>query len=446
MLKSEDGVEIGSTVRVTSEVHLSPKMGKKRGTVVSIARKSLVAMTSDQTGFLSLVMDDLAPEPLGKFHKFLVAPQFNSVGVEVKECEAPACNTTPLLEFETVDHAEDCAPITGCTNAHLVQRYKEYGDQLLLKNDYTAAIAYYEAALSFVSSKFDDIGSTIVTRKKGHCVIAEVDCVEAEEKETKYDVTYLNNDEEEATISEKLILFSVWMKDVHNLQTRILLNLSRCLLKLSDVDITRGNASCVGEKTSIANSRQERYRLSAVLGTSIAIAISEYRALESSDEIASEIESLIEKARIVRSKAFLGLRKLPNANKDAKKVLAKNPSSRGAQSLLKELKVFEAYNKSVDKKLSREVCRWVQTATNSSKGSDAMDRVGDSVSDNESEDEGIQEGSDTSEKISRYENIPPSSSIELGRLVRGISMELVGVIAFLIAMWIVYPTTDQRVK
>lgn len=449
---------IGSTVRVPSKVHITPKPGLKKqrrhnsdggssssstdNIVITVARRSIVAMHSDDTEYLSLVMDDLAPIPLnGRKEKFLVAPMFNSVGVEVRECEALACDVSPLLEFEQEEHNMLDDTIATTNNAQeLVQKYKEYGDQLLRLNDYTSAISYYEAALSFVSSKFDNVGGTLVVRRKGHPVIAEVDCVDSDEAgNSQYDLTYLSG--EEATVSEKSILLAVWTEDVLSLQTKILLNLSRCLLKLADVDSTRGNASCVGEKigASAASSRRERYRQSAVLGCSIAMALCEYHMLECSDDSAFELDSLVEKARIVRARAFLGLMKMPNATIDAKKVISKNPSNREAQSLLVEIKAVEAHTKSVDKKLSKEVCRWVQTATTSSNGTEAMGRMNeDSVSDNEESDvSDVGDDSNDGKKM-------PTSDVDFWRLARGISMEIAGTIAFVIAMWVIYPRPKDQ--
>ncbi|KAL7540469.1 hypothetical protein ACHAXR_010583 [Thalassiosira sp. AJA248-18] len=430
--------DIGVTIRVTSKV--SPDPGQRRhlpgiggANIVSVARRAIVAMRSDESGLLSLVMDDLAPVPLGR-DKFLVAPMFNSVGVEVKECEAAPSDVMPLLTFEQDDHAaEDIAVVTTKNVSGLVQKYKGYGDQMLRLSDYTSAISYYEAALSFVSSKIGKIGGTLVVRRKGHSVIAEVDCVENDEKNNPlYDVTYLSG--EEAQVSQKAVLLAVWTRDVSFLQTRVLLNLSRCLLKLADVDTTRGNASCVGENIASAkNSRQERYRLAAVLGCSISLALCEYHALESSTGSAADLDSLVEKARIVRSRAFLGLRKLPNAKGDAKKA----QTNREAQVLLSEIKAIEAYNKSVDKKLAKEVCLWVETATNDSSSNENGAEAGEkndsvsSVCENETETKKGCHVQDTKDDL-------------ILRWVKGVSTEIIGMVAFLVAMWVVYPANVQE--
>ena len=83
----------------------------------------------------------------------------------------------------------------------------------------------------------------------------------------------------------------------------------------------------------------------------------EYLVASSSASATSDLISLIVKARIVRSRAFLGLRKIPNATMDVKKVLVLDSTNREAQRLLSEIDDAKAYIKSIDKKLSREVCR-----------------------------------------------------------------------------------------
>lgn len=357
MSKNKDkGLGVGSTVRLTSKIRLPPKVGA--GTravreVLTIARRSVVA-TEDERGCISLVQEDIIPTPLAGTSHFLIAPTINgSSAQEVDECEADVSNVSPLLEFEEVEGAS----IEGD-----IALYKGYGDQLFRINDYTWAISYYEAALYSVSSTFD-VGSVLVVRRSGHSVIAEVDCLE----NGTFDVTFQSGNEE-ANISRKAIIMALWTLDVSFLQPKILLNLSRCLLKLADFDSSRSNS--LGK-----SSRQDKFRQSAVLGCSAAITICEYHSIEASIESRSELDSLIDKARIVRSRAFMQLRKYPNATADAKKVLVRNATNRDAQGILNEIKAAQAYSKSIDKKLSKEVCRWVQSATESTVGSEALRRT-----------------------------------------------------------------------
>ena len=294
----------------------------------------------------------------------------------------------------------------------------------------------YEAALNFVSANTNvEIGGTVLVNREGHSTIAEVDYIEENDGNNTYDVTLLSGDE--ATINRKDILLAVWSKDDTFKQIKILLNLSRCLLKLADTDTTRGNSSCVGElKSSTIKTRQEKYRLRAVLGSSLALTLCEYHELESSDETSLELTSLMEKARIVRARTFMGLRKLRNATVDIKKVLAQNSTNREADGLLAEIRAMEQHSKTLDKKISKEVCRWVQTATSSSNGAEVMDRMSDSVSDEVDETE--REESDF-----RRKHVKQETGIDVWGLVRSISMEIAGIIAFIIAMFVMYSNENE---
>ena len=392
-------ISIGSTVRIKSKVIVSRP--KRSDITLTICRRAIVA-TSPDNGNVSLVVDDLAPTPLQSSNKFIIAPIFKSKN-EDEEVEVPISDLIPLLGFEKEDK-----PTNNNTDDIdvLVQQYKDYGDQLLRLNDYTCAISYYEAALHLVSTKVD-IGGTIIVNKEGHAVIAEVDYVDDEE--SNYDITLPSGDE--STITQKDVLLVVWMKDSSFLQVKILLNLCRCLLKLADVDNTRGHTIWAKQ---------------AIKGCSVALTLCEYHVSESSNEkTTSELTSLIEKTRIVRARAFIRLSKLKNATVDAKKVLAINSTNREAQSLLSEIKVVEAYNKSLDKKISKEVCRWVQTATSSTEGSSAMDRMNDSVSE--------EPGEETVNK-SVEENPKSTSSVEEKRFVT--SLEIWGVVVLVLAILI----------
>ena len=400
-------ISIGSTVRIKSRVIVSRP--KRSDITLTIARRALVATSPDNNGNVSLVVDDLVPTPLQSGNKFIIAPVFNSKGEEDEEVEVPVTDLILLLDFEKED-----APSNNNTNADIntkVQQYKDYGDQLLRLNDYTCAISYYEVALNLVSTKVD-IGGTIVVNKEGHAVIAEVDYVE----EGNYDITLPSGDE--STITQKDVLLVVWLKDCAFLQVKILLNLCRCLLKLADID-TRAHAIWAKQ---------------AVKGCSIALTLCEYHASESSNEkTTSELTSLIEKTRIVRARAFIKSSKLKNATIDAKKVLAINSTNREAQSILSEIKVVDHYNKSLDKKISKEVCRWVQTATSSAEGSSAMDRMNDSVS------EEPEQGKETVNKDKRNDdekNGKPALEVEDKRIVMSqLCGTVVLVVALLIGIW-----------
>ena len=138
---TDSTIQVGNTFRVKTTVRLPPKQWKKRGgeTIITVARRSIVATRPDKSGHVSLIQDDLAPVPLGRRGKFLIAPMFHSVGVEVKECEVVVDDLIPLLDFESDGKADDATNTEDIST--LVQRYKDYGDQLLRINDYTCAIS-----------------------------------------------------------------------------------------------------------------------------------------------------------------------------------------------------------------------------------------------------------------------------------------------------------------
>ena len=214
---------------------------------------------------------------------------------------------------------------------------------------------------------------------------------------------------------------------------RILLNLSRSLLKLAELDTGPDTALCIGEKTSSTKySRQERYRSAAVLGCSISLAELQYHA--QIDNNAAETSALIEKARIVRARAFFGLRKWPNATVDAKKVLALNAASGEAQSLLADIAAVKKHNKVMDKRLSREVSRWVHAATNSSNGAQAMDRMDGLVSGHQPKDV----GSSVPDEHATRNKVDQTWDNQRGRVGR-FCIEICSVLVFVVAMWVVYP-------
>jgi hypothetical protein len=427
--EDRNALPIGSTVRVTSRVVIDPP-GPKRlgddGTTLKVARRSIVATLPDDDGRISLVQDDLAPAPRVGGGRFLIAPMFRSAGVHVDECEAVASDVLPLLAFEERgcgDDVDDC---------------KDCGDQLLRLNDYTCATSYYEAALGLVSTKVE-VGGTVVLRRKGHCVIAEVDSIEDDgDNNISFDVAFPSG-EDDATISQKEILLAVWTKDVSNLQIKILLNLSRCLLKLADIDVHHGSSGHFGETTSTSTAksdRQDRYRQATVLGCSIALSICDHRASESTDdESSSELNVLREKARIVRSRAFLALRKLPNATVDVRKVLIQNASNREAKGMLSEIKAAEARVKLTDKRLSKEFCRWIKTATDTSNGSRALGRVDDLVSDDDQSGDVVRDGCDG--------NHTNTKTIDRWRVVSNIRMEMCALALLLVSIFVLCRNDPQ---
>jgi tetratricopeptide (TPR) repeat protein len=358
--------QIGSTVRIASTVLAKSALhNRNHHETRSISRRGLLATINDgdrEKMTCTLILEDLVPTSLSG--SFLIAPCFNNgKSIEESEVEVPASDIMPLLSFEHSTTEEMANDVT---------KFKEWGDQLFKLHDYTRAISYYEAALQHISSNFTNVGSTLVVRRNGHCVVAELDCIETDGDNSQCDVTFIlpNGKTEEDVISSKDILFSVWdqdgarrgKRDKSNdkfLQPRILLNLCRSLLHLAEIHDDNGNTIA-----SISNrDYQTKYKKSAVLASSIAITLCEYYENETDTE-SQMLTLLVEKAYILRSKAFVELGKLPNAMSDAKKVLNQSPNQNEAAELLRDIRLLEKHRKKSDRKLSKEVCRWVQSATN----------------------------------------------------------------------------------
>jgi hypothetical protein len=76
------------------------------------------------------------------------------------------------------------------------------------------------------------------------------------------------------------------------------------------------------------------------------------------------------KALLLRSQAQLGLSKFSHATGDAKKVLDMDPKNKEAALLMREIEQKQQKIAKADKKLVKEVCRWVQSATTESSVSD----------------------------------------------------------------------------
>ena len=390
---------IGSTVRIRDDTDKKHPFSC-RATVATISGNNV-----------SLVRDDLAPIPIDCVDNFIVAPNFDGAGNSVDEYETTVDTLMELLPFEDqCDHDE-------IANSSSLRMCKTRGDQLLRLYDYTCAVKYYEAALTYIASTSNiTIGGTCIVKRNGDAVIAEVDCIDSDQ----YDVTF-TGDEEEATISQKDILCSVWSDDSESLQPRCLLNLSRCLVKLAEIDKTNGNVRCVGVTKQAT--RQERYRSSAVLGCSITITLCEYLKESTGSPDIELLESLIGKARLIRSRAFLGRNLLRNAMVDAKKVAKQNPNDREATKLMADIKIKEHRNKLLDRKISKEVSRWVQKATTTSEGAAAIDRVDGKSSVSESESNQIETG----DQLSFIAKMSKISLVEFG-----------AVIAILIALLVIH--------
>ena len=331
----------------------------------TFACRATVATVNESSSTATVLWDDMAPRPLpvsGDYNKgtcacrilkrpFLVAPLLGNTsnsdhdgGDDQEEEELPVASLEALLPFECDGQPSPSSP----TPASL----KEQGDALLRLKDYSAAVAQYEAALALTSSL--DLGATVIINDgTGRTVLAEVDCIDEEEEEggakCTADVTIVGSGDEKTVDASKDILLCLLDNDAEErLQERILLNLSRCLLQLADID---GSAN---------NTRATKYRKAAVLGCTLALSCTSYVGESGGDgDIGTE-----SKARLIRAGAYLDLGKSKHATADAKRVLKADAGSAQAKKLLRNIERREIQRKRTDKKLAKDVCKWVNTATN----------------------------------------------------------------------------------
>ena len=286
--------------------------------------------------------------------KFLIAPNSSNVKIEEEEEYLVDKNQIrELLPFETETAPKDedlqkkaDQQDSSSASANVISYWKDCGDQLLRLGDPSSAVPYYETALS--KSSHISIGSTAIVQIKGFTKLAEVDCVDDDESTVDMMVVETG---EEMTIPKSHVLLAVLEPDPDSLQPRILLNLARCMIQLSEYDIATVN--------------RPKYLKSAVLACSLVITLSS----SDDDDDDSVLANNMQTALLLRGKALGGLSKWPNAIADAKKLIRMDGSKEG-QKLLQNLERLKAKQIKTNKKLSKEVAKWVQTATNESSVSD----------------------------------------------------------------------------
>ena len=359
--------------RAAAEASSTDKSGLKAATFAS---RATVATVNGSSSTATVLWDDMAPRPLpvsGDYNKgtcacrrlkrpFLVAPLLGNTSNsghdsnDDQEEELPITSLEALLPFECDD--QQSPP------SHTPATLKEQGDALLRLKDYSAAVAQYEAALGLTSSL--ELGGTmIIDDGTGRTVLAEVDCIDEEEEgSTKCtaDVTIVGSGDEKTVDASKDILLCLLDNDAgERLQERILLNLSRCLLQLADID---GSANVV---------RATKYRKAAVLGCTLALTCTSYAGESGGDgDIGTE-----SKARLIRAGAYLDLGKSKHATADAKRVLKADAGNAQAKKLLRNIERREILRKRTDKKLAKDVCKWVNTATNAATSGNGTPVSGD---------------------------------------------------------------------
>lgn len=272
-----------------------------------------------------------------------------------EEDRIPVLILRPLLLFEEdttgrssadVDDRADESPLAAAW------REKERGNALYWEGDATAASERYERALASIvgrSSPTIGLGSTVAVRRSTRnesssiIALAEVDCIDEDDEErTTLDVTYVDATTGEPTGEEGILAVSdVWMRIIHDddeskenhddkddeseenldddetdegtnswggevedlcrhrIQERLLLNLSRCLLRLADDDSKLGQRRLPGAE----------YRDSAEDACTLAL-------MMMMRVRTSTTTTMMTTARLLRARARIGRHRYEEATKD----------------------------------------------------------------------------------------------------------------------------------
>ena len=305
------------------------------------ARRRGVIATLQDDGVACLLWEDEAPQTISN-SKFLVAPTFRKTSEEEVESTVAVSEMRALLDFEHI--AENLAALLPDDKAEAsdIERWKGFGDQLLRQGDGAAAVPYYEEALRLTSSL--QVGASVLIQQGGNIELAEVDCVN--EEDDTVDLT-LPKSGEERIVPKKEIKLCVLEGDDQHLQERVLLNLARCLLQLAE--------------TSNSLTRRAAYLRSAYLACTLSLSVDSMR--ESTDDTVS---STVKTSLLLRSQAYAMLSKVPYAIADIKRLLTLDPQHKEGKRRLGELERHKIELAKTDKKLAKDMCKWVQAATNES--------------------------------------------------------------------------------
>jgi hypothetical protein len=323
---ASSNMEVGSVVRARR-----PQNPKTTG-------RAIVATLQDDKS-VCLLWEPVPPKPIqigGQKSSRNCQKIFFVSPIHTKEQEGEEI-IVEILEVQQLLPFERSNPSESSEEGDSVSLWKDRGDQLLRLGDASSAASYYEAAIS--KSSTISIGGTIVVQMKGFPKIAEVDCVEDE----SVDVTIVDSGDE-ATIPKSEILLGILEPDNDKLQERILLNLARCMLHLSEID----------------SMNRPRFLKSAVLACSVVVTISPFHVGQERDDT-NELSANVQTALLLRAKAQGGLSKWPNAMTDAKKLI--KAGNEQGRKLLESFERKKKQRAKMDKKLSKAVCQWVQTAT-----------------------------------------------------------------------------------
>jgi hypothetical protein len=285
---------------------------------------------------------------------FLITPKSIPIEPEQDEATVKVDTVEGLLPFEIDQTATGSDRKVTATSNNNIALWKERGDQLLRLGDASAATSYYEKAL--FDSSLVSIGGTIIISVEGFPRIADVDCVDDGDDGGTIDATLLHNDDEK-TVKQSAVLLSILESDATKVQERILLNLARCMLQLSDLDV----------------SNRPKYLKSAILATTLAITISLFREQQQkgADDESLLLPTNAQTALVLRCKAYTGMSKWSKATSDARKLVNRGSNEEQGQKLLVGIERKKKLRSKTDKKLAKEICMLVQSATTAASNDDS---------------------------------------------------------------------------
>lgn len=301
-----DSIPVGSTVRVR----------RSDGS----CRRAIVATVEEAT--VGLVWDEEIAATLS-----LGAPDSSWRLRPVVEQEAALETTVSFSQIETLEEYETPTIPDESTPP---SQWKEWGDTLLRRKDPGAAVPFYESALTNCASI--SIGGTVLVQEKGRIEIFDVDCVEGSQLE----VTRISDGAESVLSSSSAFPCAVSSDDLL-LQEKVLLNLTRCFVQLSE--------------RTLYPKRRPIYLRSAVRTSSLSVALSEL----------SESGSTRHTGLLLRSQAQVALSKFPHAKADLQRILRDVPDDPDAQRALQKLQVLQRQSQATDRRVAKEVGKWVRS-------------------------------------------------------------------------------------
>lgn len=314
-----------------------------------LARRAMIVTVDGSKA--SILWEERYPNPFSCQPRFVVSPSSLGSGDDT-ELEVSLDKLLPLLDVEK-ESVPPLPAVAGetCRRPKKVEktrvlRWKDRGDQVFKLGDACAALPYYEYAL-YMTFLTESIGASVLIKKEGFVQVAEVDCVN--DDDNVMDITWEESGEEESLPLSGNML-TILEPHCDNIQERILLNLTRCLIQIAETGAERRSA----------------YAKAAALAATMALVLTEYHD-KTSDRVITSL--------LLRAQAQTILQRFSHAQQDLQRIMHNHPQHRQAQQMLRQVMQRQKETEKRDKVLAREVCRWVEastaTATDRSKERDA---------------------------------------------------------------------------